>query len=108
MGNTVQVEVAQNTKFCASVYDDEGNQIGKTTGPITVNENKMEIVTLFESLEIPKCYYRLPTGVSDCFPVLKIEIPLNRTYQPDRRKRAPQLSVVKIFIDPVHETESGN
>ena len=108
LGNTVQVEVAQNTKFCASVYDDEGNQIGKTTGPITVNENKMEIVTLFESIEIPKCYYRLPTGVSDCFPVLKIEIPLNRTYQPDRRKRAPQLSVVKIFIDPVHETESGN
>ena len=108
LGNTVQVEVPQNTKFCASVYDDEGNQIGKTTGPITVNENKMEIVTLFESLEIPKCYYNLPTGVSNCFPVLKVEIPLNRTYQPDRRKRAPQLSVVKIFIDPVHETESGN
>ena len=108
LGNTVQVEVPQNTKFCASVYDDEGNQIGQTTDPITVSEDKMEIVTLFESLEIPKCYYRLPTGVSDCFPVLKIEIPLNRTYQPDRRKRAPQLSVVKIFIDPVHETESGN
>ncbi len=108
LGNTVQVEVPQHTKFCASVYDDEGNQIGQTTDPITVSEDKMEIVTLFESLEIPKCYYNLPTGVSNCFPVLKVEIPLNRTYQPDRRKRAPQLSVVKIFIDPVHETESGN
>ena len=108
LGNTVQVEVPQHTKFCASVYDDEGNQIGQTTDPITVSEDKMEIVTLFESLEIPKCYYNLPTGVSNCFPVLNVEIPLNRTYQPDRRKRAPQLSVVKIFIDPVHETESGN
>lgn len=108
LGNNVQVEIPQHTKFIASVYDDEGNQIGQTTDPITVSEDKMEIVTLFESLEIPKCYYRLPTGVSNCFPVLKIEIPGKRIYQTYYGKRGPQLSVVKIFIDPVHETESGN
>lgn len=103
-GNPIQVEIEQNTKFFASVYDDEGNTLA-TSDDFVVDENNMSIVTLFKSVEITKCYYNLPTGLTKCYPLLKLEIPDDKDYQPNRRKFGPQLSVVKLFIDPVHEGE---
>lgn len=103
-GTPIQIEQEQNTKFFAEVFDDEGKSLGKSDA-ITVDEYNMSIVTLFESINIEKCYYNLPTGVTNCYPLLKLDIPNNSTYQPQRRNHGPQLSIVKLFIDPVHDGE---
>lgn len=103
-GTPIQIEQEQNTKFFAEVFDDEGKSLGKSDD-ITVDEYNMSIVTLFESIDIEKCYYNLPTGVTNCYPLLKLDIPNKSTYQPERTKHGPQLSIVKLFIDPVHDGE---
>lgn len=103
-GTPIQIEQDQNTKFFAEVFDDEGKSLGKSDD-ITVDEHNMSIVTLFESIDIEKCYYNLPTGVTNCYPLLKLDIPNKSTYQPQRTKHGPQLSIVKLFIDPVHDGE---
>ena len=93
----------QNTKFFAKVFDDEGNAIGSQSNDIVVDDTKPGIYTLFDGIEIPKCYYNLPTGVSNCFPLLQLSIPNNNTYQPQRRKFGPALSIVKLYVEPVRE-----
>lgn len=98
-----QKEIMQNTKFFAAVYDDEGNQIGEQSPDITVDDNEVKTYTLFESIEIPKCYYNLPSGVNKCYPLLKLEIPGKKAYRPHLTKQKSGLSVVKIFIEPVGE-----
>ena len=103
-GTPIQIEQEQNTKFFAEVFDDEGKSLGKSDD-ITVDEYNMSIVTLFESIDIEKCYYNLPSGVTNCYPLLKLDIPNKSGYQPQRTKHGPQLSIVKLFIDPVHDGE---
>lgn len=104
-GNTIEITdtIAQNTKFYARVYDDEGKAIGAQSADITVDETKLGIYTLFDEIEIPKCYYKLPSGVSDCYPLLQLSIPNNNTYQPNRRNYGPALSIVKLYVEPVRE-----
>lgn len=99
-----QEEIMQNTKFFAAVYDDEGNQIGEQSPDITVDDNEVKTYTLFESIEIPKCYYNLPSGVNKCYPLLKLEIPGKlKPYRPYLKTQPSGLSVVKIFVEPVGE-----
>lgn len=101
---TVVVDtIPQNTKFYANVYDDEGKSIGSKSQDIVVDETKLGIYTLFEEIEIPKCYYRLPSGVTDCYPLLQISIPNNNNYQPNRRNFGPALSIVKLYVEPIRE-----
>lgn len=95
--------VEQETKFVATLYDDEGKRIGSPSEDITVDDHEVKTYTLFESIEIPKCYYNLPSGVSNCFPLLKLEIPGTRKYRPYYRTQFSGLSITKIFIDPVRE-----
>lgn len=95
--------VEQKTKFVATLYDDEGNRIGSPSEDIVVDDHEVKTYTLFESIEIPKCYYNLPSGVSNCFPLLKLEIPGSIKYRPYRRTQFSGLSIAKIFIDPVRE-----
>ena len=95
--------VEQKTKFVATLYDDEGNRIGSPSEDIVVDDHEVKTYTLFESIEIPKCYYNLPSGVSNCFPLLKLEIPGSTKYRPYRRTQFSGLSIAKIFIDPVRE-----
>ena len=99
--------VEQKTTFNATLYDDEGNQIGQPSDYIVVDDYKVKTYTLFESIEIPKCYYNLPSGVSNCFPLLKLEIPRpkknNDPYRPLWNTQFSGLSITKIFIDPVRE-----
>ena len=115
-GKPVQEEVEQNTLFRAVVYDDEGNPLTATaedpngySKDIAVDEYHMSIVEIFPSVEIKKCYYNLPTGITNCYPLLMVEIPYDRNnrnhYQPNGTEFGPQLSVVKLFIDPVHDGE---
>lgn len=96
-------EVMQNTKFFAKVYDDEGTQIGKNSEDIVVDDNELRIYTLFDEIEIPYCYYNLPTGVNNSYPLLHLQIPNNNTYQPNRRTYGPALSIVKIYVEPIRE-----
>ena len=95
--------VEQQTKFYAQLYDDEGNRIGSPSEDITVDDYEVKTYTLFESIEIPKCYYNLPSGVTNCFPLLKLVIPSGRQYRPYRSEQSSGLSITKIFIDPVRE-----
>lgn len=99
----IEEEVMQNTKFYARVYDDGGNVIGTQSKDIVVDDTKLGIYTLFDEVEIPKCYYNLPSGVSDCYPLLRLSIPNNNTYQPQRRNFGPALSIVKLYVEPIRE-----
>ena len=103
-GEEVQEEVAQNTKFYAEIYEDEtGSKALATSEDIDVSETERKIYTLFDSFEFSKCYNSLPSGLNNCYPVLKITIPSNKTYQPNRQKFGAALSIVKIYVDPVRE-----
>ena len=97
----------QKTTFVATLFDDEGKQIGSPSADIVVDDYAVKTYTLFESIEIPKCYYNLPSGVSNCFPLLKLEIPRpkrnNDPYRPLWNTQSSGLSITKIFIDPVRE-----
>lgn len=95
--------VEQQTKFYAQLYDDEGKRIGSQSEDITVDDYEVKTYTLFESIEIPKCYYNLPSGVTNCFPLLKLVIPKGKAYRPLRDDQSSGLSITKIFIDPVRE-----
>lgn len=98
-----ETEIMQNTKFFAKVFDDEGKLIGSQSEDIVVDDTKPGIYTLFDGIEIPKCYYNLPTGVSNCYPLLQLSIPNNNAYQPHRRNFGPALSIVKLYVEPVRE-----
>ena len=102
--NNKVTNVINETKQSPEVsYDDEGNRIGSPSEDIVVDDHEVKTYTLFESIEIPKCYYNLPSGVSNCFPLLKLEIPGSIKYRPYRRTQFSGLSIAKIFIDPVRE-----
>ncbi len=92
-------EIAQNTSFDAAVFTDEGTQIGSSVTK-TVNEDKVEVMTLFEDIEIPKCYYNLPSGISNSYPILQLSIN-TRKHRPNWRNYGAALSIAKIFIEPV-------
>lgn len=96
-------EIMQNTKFYAQVFDDEGKPIGSKSKDIIIDDTKLGIYTLFDEIEIPKCYYKLPSGVNDCYPLLQLNIPNKDEYQPKRNDYAPGLSIVKLYVEPIRE-----
>ncbi len=103
-GEEEQVEVAQNTTFYAEIFEDEtGSTALAQSEDIVVSETERKIYTLFDSFEFSKCYNSLPTGLNNCYPILKLSIPNNNTYQPQRRNYGAALSIVKIYLDPVRE-----
>lgn len=102
--STVEV-TSQNVRFYARLYDDEGEQIGENSEDVTVNDSLVQTYTLWESIEIPKCYVNLPSGINNSFPILRLSMPNN--YQPQRRNYTYALSIVNIYIDPVREDETA-
>lgn len=92
-------EIAQETKFDAAVFTDEGEQIGSSVTK-TVSDDQIEVMTLFDDIEIPKCYYNLPSGISNCYPILQLSIN-TRKHRPTWRNYGAALSIAKIFIEPV-------
>lgn len=102
--STVEV-VEQDVRFYARLYDDLGEQIGENSEDVNVNDSLVQTYTLWESIDVPKCYVNLPSGVDNSFPILRLSMPNN--YQPQRRKYTYALSIVKIFIDPVRDDEAA-
>lgn len=91
-------EIMQETRFQAALYDDHGSLIGEATDDITVSDDEVKVYTLWESIEIPKCYVGLPSGIDNSFPMLELTVPRQRN-----NRYTAGLSIYKIYIDPVHE-----
>lgn len=91
-------EVMQNTTFRARLYNDQGSSITRNSEDIVVDDNEVKTYTLWESVEIPKCYVGLPSGVDNCFPLLYITL-----LRSSNRSYTAGLSVTKIIVEPVHE-----
>ena len=91
----------QNIHFDASVIDDAGKTIGKKRTFFEVSDEAIEIVELFDEIEIPKCYANLPLSI-DSWPHLLLSIPTLNKYRPSRT-RIYGLSIGKVYVDPVHE-----
>lgn len=101
-----QEEVMQTIRFQSTLISDEGKSIGKVAPDIYVDNDSVKTYTIWDEIEIPKCYVNLPSGTNKCYPLLKLSYP--RRYQ---RRDAPDnvnnpvfaLSIAKIIIEPVHE-----
>ena len=97
----------QNTKFEAQLFDDEGNAIvdpegNKKTPLITIEEDAAKYYTLWEEIEIPKCYVGLPSGVNNTFPMLVLSVTPARQEQ---KKKQHALSIAKVVVEPVHPVD---
>ncbi len=103
-GEEVKQEVAQNLKFYAQIFEDEtGSTALAQSEDIEISETQRKVYTLFDSFEFSKCYNSLPSGLNNCYPILKIVIPKDKKYQPQLRNYGAALSIVKIYVDPVRE-----
>ena len=92
-------EIAQNTKFTATLLDDEGNIMGKKSQTFEVDEDSVKTYTLWpEGVEFPYCYQGLPTGVSS-FPFLRIDVPRQKT----PTGMSPALSLIKVILEPIRD-----
>ncbi len=92
---------AQNTKLTATLYSDDGEVIanlGKADA-VTIEEDAAKFYTLWESVEFPKCYVNLPSGINNSFPLLMLSVaPANQ----EAKKAQHALSIAKIVVEPVH------
>lgn len=97
------LEIAQNQKFDAIIYDDFGNELASNK-LIEVDENNVKTYTLFDNFQCPKCYVDLPDD-TESFPYLVLQIPQRSAYY--KRGYTSRLSVVKLIIEPVRDTASS-
>lgn len=108
-----ETEVAQETVFSATIQDDEGNSvggrdetggvIGSTSEKIEVDENEIKTYTLWDKVEIPKCYVGLPGSPSKCYPLLVINVLRRDQGKKPNSSDYYGLSLSKLIIEPVSE-----
>lgn len=95
-------EIAQNTKFTATIINDEGATIVKTSDRMEVDEDSVKIYTPWpEGVEFPYCYAGLPTGVNS-FPFLRINLPHVNNLPTGMRR---SFSLIKVILDPIRDEE---
>lgn len=95
----------EHNVFRCSIHGDNYNSetFAKNT-TITVNQDSIQTVTLFDKVTFSKSYYNLPTDL-ESFPVLVIEYTRamlnNMTYS----DMPVGLSAKKVILEPIHEGE---
>ncbi len=109
-GNTLQPLVS----FHARLLLPDGTQLGTTdengkitaqTSPRTyVDQKEVKYYTLWDRINVPYSFASLPSGVTDSYPMLQIQIPTNyqREYNSLRGKTVHYgLCLTKVWIEPV-------
>lgn len=92
----------QESRFYCELFSDEGKRIGTRSEDIVVSDTEIKTYTIWDEIEIPKCYVGLPSGVNNCYPMLRINMPRGKVYQPGTSKGYTSgLSIIKIIVEPV-------
>lgn len=94
----------EHNKFRCSVHGDDYTKTvtGGSNRDILVNQDSIQIVTLFDKVTFDKCYYNLPTGV-ESFPVLVFEFTRSMLNGMTNKNMVVGLSLGKIYVEPIRE-----
>lgn len=99
-------EPGQRIKFTARIQDDEGNTIGTNEQKSVENyvePGAVSTITLWDEIEIPKCYVNLPDEITKSYPLLVLTVTSSGQGRPSGTNATNKigLSMTKVFIDPV-------
>ena len=86
--------------FNAELFDDDGDRIGSAVNNISVPQDSISKIVIWDDIELEKSYNSLPSGYSS-FPYLR----LTMTYAQQRRGNCHALSIAKVILEPVRDEE---
>ena len=86
--------------FNAELFDDDGDRIGSAVNNISVPQDSISKIVIWDDIELDKSYNSLPSGYSS-FPYLR----LTMTYAQQRRGNCHALSIAKVILEPVRDEE---
>lgn len=90
--------IKEKPQFDATIYGDDMKIMGKKSKNLTVNQDSVENVVLFEDFYMDKSYAALPSGY-DSFAILEISM----TAAQKRKGDCEALSIAKIIVEPVRK-----
>lgn len=90
--------IPESPLFDAQIIDDKGNTINKKVSNVSVNQDKVEKITLWEDFKFPYSYAGLPSGAIT-FPTLR----LSMSYIQQVRGKCKALSIIAVILEPVRE-----
>lgn len=88
--------IEEKPVFDVQIRDDKGSVIGKAVKNVSVDQDKVEKMVLWEAFEFPYAYFGLPSGY-ESFPVLRISM----SYAQQRKGKCKALSIAKVILEPV-------
>lgn len=94
----------EHNVFRASVHSDQFTTVvsGGSNTNITVNQDSIQTVTLFDKVTFDKCYYNLPTGL-ESFPTLVCEFTKAQINAMTYKDMVVGLSIGKVILEPIRE-----
>lgn len=93
-------EQVEEPLFTAELFDDDGDRIGSAVQNISVRQDSISTIVLWDDIEFPKSYRDLPSGYTS-FPYLRISM----SYTQQRRGNCHALSIAKVVLEPVRDEE---
>ena len=91
----------EHAMFNYELLDDEGNKIGSTVNDFETKSDSVRTYTLFESIEIPKCYVSLPSDYSNSF--VRLRFQMTARHSRANAGNCKSLNISKIIVEPVRE-----
>ncbi|MBO6189815.1 MAG: hypothetical protein J6N92_03265 [Alloprevotella sp.] len=91
----------EHAVFNYELQDDEGNKIGSTVNDFETKSDSVRTYTLFESIEIPKCYVSLPSDYSNSF--VRLRFQMTARHSRANAGNCKSLNISKIIVEPVRE-----
>lgn len=93
-------EQIEEPLFTAEIFDDDGDRIGRAAQNLSVRQDSISKIVLWDDIEITKSYSDLPSGYTS-FPYLRISM----SYTQQRRGNCRALSIAKVILEPVRDEE---
>lgn len=91
----------EHAMFNYELLDDEGHKIGSTVNDFETKSDSVRTYTLFESIEIPKCYVGLPSDYSNSF--VRLRFQMAAKHSRPSAGNCKSLNISKIIVEPVRE-----
>ena len=93
----------ENNQFRCSIHGDKfSNETWGKNTTITVNQDSVQTVTLFDEVTFPKCYADLPSDL-ESFPVLVLELTRQMINGMTYKDMVVGISARKLILEPVHK-----
>lgn len=92
--------IVESPVFDAQILGDDLKTLAGTSAVrnVSVNQDRVQNIVLFEDVAFPKCYVGLPSGYTS-FPMLEISMTLAQ----QKKGNCKALSIGKIIVEPVRE-----